>query len=463
MENKPLKDRGYAKVLLFIFSFFISLLIAEGALRIAGSFFNQQRQAQYSPYDEDSSYVRDYSYESFSTESSTETILCIGDSFTNAGNVKSYHSYPYNLYKLFNEEKKPKKVLNMGLCEDSTFGVHDRLTNFIEKYKGTDKFPSKVVVLIGAADKYERYEIEKDDKYEQEWFEVKDTNWKSNLRLYKVYRHIKLTIIHKYLSGDLPGASLVKSEEFELIKKNYLHFKKKLEETKDQTSLQGEVKETLKTLPQGFINYCNNLEIKFRNASELTHSLLVYMAKILTGQGRHDLALKWLLDLAVAQPVNFWSGEYGDAYFRLVQTYQIQSKYSEKQVLEILTKSQTSTPEIKSMKYYKEFYTLVKDSERIATYVDTKRLKAWDNMAKICKENNIKLFVVNYPSDYKSVNNILNAVVKKHQLPFLDSHRYFKSLIERDGRDVYLEDDDHLTPLGYKLLAKQIHQLIKSH
>jgi len=460
MQKKPLKDQIYLKVLLSVISLVLSLSALEGGLRIAGIALNYQKQADYIPYDEKNSYIRDESYESYNNSSSNQTILCIGDSFTNAGNVKSYHSYPYNLFKLFKQQKKPKRVLNMGLCEDSTFGVHDRFKNFLNKYQNTKKFPAKVIILIGAADKFERFEIEKDDKHVLDWFEVRDSNWITRTRLFKVYRHIKLSFIQKYLSDGISDDGLVKSNEFEEIKEKYLFFKNKIKLNANDPKLQKLVSKAQETLPLGFINYCNNLNIKFNNASELTHSLLVYMSKILITRHRHDLALKWLLDLAVSEPINFWSGKFDDAYFRIIQTYQIQSKYSEKEVLKLLDKSLIDFPQINKMKNFNEFYTLVRDSEQIASYVDLKRLKTWEKIVSLCKDNNIKLYVMNYPSEYKSANRIINQVVEKFDLNFIDNNNYFKKLIERDGRGKYLEDDDHLTPLGYRLMAKQIHKFM---
>ncbi|OUR93596.1 hypothetical protein A9Q84_19195 [Halobacteriovorax marinus] len=463
MNKTPLKDKLSAKILLSFVSLLLSLGALEGGLRLAGVALNYQKQADYTPYDEKSSYIRDESYEAYSSKKSSETILCIGDSFTNAGNVKSYHSYPYNLYELFKLDKSPARVLNMGLCEDSTFGVHDRFKNFLIKNKGTSKFPDKVVILIGAADKFERFEIEQDDRYDQDWFEIREAGWLKKTRLFKVYRHIKLSFIQKYLSNGLSSENSINDSEFEAIKEKYLFFKEKIKLNPNDPKLQELVTSTISSLPQSFKNYCEGLSIKFENAQELTHSLLVYMSKILITRHRHDLALKWLLDLAKAEPVNFWSGKFDDAYFRIIQTYQIQSKYSEKEVLKVLDDSQKNFPEITKFKKFTEFYTLVSDSEKVASYVDTKRLATWKKIIDLCKEHKIKLYIMNYPSEYESANKSIQQVVSEHHVNFIDTNHYFKKLIERDGRGKYLEDDDHLTPLGYKLMAKQIYKYMKEN
>lgn len=462
MEKRPLKDQMLAKVTLSLVSLIISLATLEGALRLTGVALNYHKQKDYIPYEEEKTYVRDENYESYSSGKKSQTILSIGDSFTNAGNVKSYHSYPYNLYNLFQQEKKPKRVLNMGVCEDSTFGVHDRLKHFLSTNKDPNKSPDKVIILIGAADKFERYEIESDDKHEQNWHEIKEPNWFKKTRLFKVYRHIKLSLLQKYLSQGVSEENLVNNSEFEEIKNHYLFFKEKLKTEQNKSKLNELVKAKRELLPSGFINYSTNLSIHFESASQLTHSLLVYMAKILTTKHRHDLALKWLLDLAIAEPILFWSGEFDDAYFRLVQTYQIQSKYSENEILSILNESKKEVPKISTYENFNEFYTLVNDGEKISQYVDNKRIETWDKIVSLCKKYNITLYVMNYPSDYKSANKIIKQVVEKHKIQFIDNHKFFNKLIKENGRGKYLEDDDHLTPLGYKLMARKVFEAMKN-
>ncbi len=434
-----------SKISLSLISLVLSLALLEGGLRLAGAYIVQESGQSYSPYEEANDYVRDRVYEKFGNKEKSKTILAIGDSFTNGGNVKSYHSYPYYLFEFFSKSNNPKTILNMGICEDSTFGVKDRLKEFVKDYK--EELPESIVLLIGSADKYERYEIENDDKLKLDWYEINPPSSYKSLRIYKVFRHIKLSLLHR----SLLGSEEIQEGDFEQVKAVYLDLKSNIK--KEAYVFTKE--EYLKKLPNGFIKYCEGLNIKFSSAKEMIHSTLIYMTKILSSKLRHDDAFFWLVDLAKTYPNDFWGGSFEDAYFRIIQVYQIQSKYDSKYVL-------GQFPEKTSEhKYFKEFFQLVKDQEKVDSYVDKKRLEAWDEIIKITKENGIKLYVMNYPSDYKSANSMIEKVVKENNLIFIDNNEYFKNIIDVEGRAKILEDDDHLTPLGYKLMAEHIFKKMK--
>jgi len=436
-----------SKITLSLVSLILSLVLLEGGLRLAGAYFVQDSGQYYSPYEESSDYVRDRVYEKFGDQPKLGSILAIGDSFTNGGNVKSYHSYPYYLYEYFSNSNNPKTVLNMGVCEDSTFGVKDRLKEFVIDNKG--KLPESIVLLIGSADKYERYEIESDDKLKLDWYEVNPPSFYRSLRIYKVFRHIKLSLLHKYLLGT----EEIQEGDFEQVKKVYLELKQKVLDP----NFKFNEKEYLTKLPTGFKNYCEGLSIKFSSSKEMIHSTLIYMTKILSSNLRHDEAFYWLIDLAKAFPEDFWGGQFEDAYFRIIQVYQIQSKYDSEFVLKQFDEKTSDH------KYFKEFYQLVKDQEKVDRYVDQKRIEAWKEIISLTKANNIKLYVMNYPSDYKSANQIIEKVVKENNLLFIDNHSYFKEIILKEGRSKILEDDDHLTPLGYRLMAEHIFKRMKEN
>tara|TARA_Y100000590_G_scaffold469529_1_gene657602 strand:- start:41399 stop:42730 length:1332 start_codon:yes stop_codon:yes gene_type:complete len=429
-----------SKISLSFISLVLSLVLLEGGLRLAGAYIVQESGQSYTPYEESSDYSRDEVYEKFGTKKVSGTILAIGDSFTNAGNVKSFHSYPYYLYELFSKTKQPKSVLNMGLCEDSTFGVKDRLKEFIKDNK--TNLPESVVMLVGSADKFERFEIESDDKLKLDWYEVNPPSFYKSLRIYKVFRHIKLSLMHKYLLGS----EEIEEGDFDQVKNVYLELKEK--------SLKKEYKFNedvyLAKLPNGFKKYCEGLNISFSTAKEMIHSTLIYMTKILSSNLRHDDAFYWLVDLAKTFPEEFWSGKFEDAYYRIIQVYQIQSKYDAEFVLTQFNEKTSSH------KYFKEFFQMIKEQEAVDTYVDRKRMEAWKEIIEVTKKNKIKLYVMNYPSDYKSANEIIGQVVSSNNVHFINNNQYFKDIIKKEGRAKILEDDDHLTPFGYKLLAEHI-------
>ena len=158
---KKLEHNILAKISLSIISLIITLVVTEVSLKTIGHLYNMKFQTEYIPSLESPNYIRDEMYESYSNgKDKNEVILSIGDSFTNAGNVESKYSYPHQLFNLFLENKTPSIVLNMGLCEDSTFGVNKRLKEFLIRAKKEKRAPTKVIILIGAADNFERFQKE---------------------------------------------------------------------------------------------------------------------------------------------------------------------------------------------------------------------------------------------------------------------------------------------------------------
>ena len=106
---------------LIAFEFFMQGLIFYTNLPV-----NLDPQVESRTNEEKYNYNRDITYEIYSKNSS-HTIVFIGDSFTNGGNVNFEQSFPYQSFLRFN---KKIEVRNMGVCEDTTFGASKRLTIF---------------------------------------------------------------------------------------------------------------------------------------------------------------------------------------------------------------------------------------------------------------------------------------------------------------------------------------------
>ena len=81
-------------------------MTVEVALRAAGHLVQQAYEKEYIPeFDESNNQDNDLTYEHFNS-SGNSSVMCIGDSFTNGGNVQSYDTYPYFLYKKLNDDHK---------------------------------------------------------------------------------------------------------------------------------------------------------------------------------------------------------------------------------------------------------------------------------------------------------------------------------------------------------------------
>ncbi|PIK14756.1 hypothetical protein [Halobacteriovorax sp. JY17] len=456
--KKKLENNLFAKISLSIISLSITLFVVEVSLKTIGHFYNLSFQTTYLAKEEGRDYLRDDVYEHYSAEKSNEIILSIGDSFTNAGNVLREFSYPHQLYSLFNSSST---VLNMGICEDSTFGVLKRLTNFFTDPDNINIKPTKVIVLIGAADNFERFH--KDNPTEkQNWYEVNLSPWYRTLSIYKVVRHIRHYFIQKRLTG-IENNGENKKEGFNTAKNNYIKLKTLKGSDIDQKTKDKELKKIKSQFTLKFKEYFNNnmAYIDKANSTQTMHLLILYMSKILTSDLKHDEALKWILDFSSFDPLHFWNGEHDDAYFRIVQTFQFQSELESKDILAQLDLMAKNEPSIKESKYFQEFYTLVHNRKEIFAQTDKLRLEAWKQIVDLSKKYNFQLITMNYPSDYSSANRIIDQVSKKFQLQLIDNNTYFSRLIKKKDRETYLEDDDHLTPLGYRLLAEKIYNEIK--
>ena len=75
-------------------------------------------------------------------------------------------------------------------------------------------------------------------------------------------------------------------------------------------------------------------------------------------------------------------------------------------------------------------------------------------MIKICKINNIKIIICNYP---RTDIYFQRELAKKFSIPFVDNFGLFKSL---PNAEEYLSDKYHPNDRGYKLVAENIYNCI---
>ena len=132
------------------------------------------------------------------------------------------------------------------------------------------------------------------------------------------------------------------------------------------------------------------------------------------------------------------------------QTFTKQSKHGAQHISSLMQKIESQKPRFNAFK--KKF----KNRSAYEEAVRVNRLKVWDQIILFAKEKNIKLIIQNYPSDYYEVNQDLQKVITKHGVPFIDNHSQFKMLISKEGRTKYLADDDHATPLGYRMISENV-------
>ena len=81
-------------------------------------------------------------------------------------------------------------------------------------------------------------------------------------------------------------------------------------------------------------------------------------------------------------------------------------------------------------------------------------------MVNLCKDNDARLVLLDYPSDYHRTNRTIGAVAEDNGLLLVKNHPFFEQLIAQGQRSQYLEDDDHCTVLGYKEMGGHVHRTL---
>ncbi|MFH2203281.1 MAG: GDSL-type esterase/lipase family protein [Elusimicrobiota bacterium] len=445
MMEKYRNSRG-AKLAVFTGSLLLCLAAAELGLRLTGFAVTSSRQREFLP---DEGLHHDDSFERFNPRREGDyLVLTFGDSLTNGGNVRSRQSYPYYLYQSFADAGRRAAVYNLGYCEDSTFGVALKLKNYL-RTAGPERKPDAIVILVGAADLFNipllRARRLRDDAF---WHDVPPGGGWYSLRLYKVYRHIRLSLA---TPRSVPGADRKTNEEkLALLRKVF-------EQLKHGGPL---APASARELRAAFGGDVQHGDFDFESVPDFLEMMSNYAGRVYTVRHRYDEFFALLLDMAVSLPRDFWPDlavSDNTASYNLIQTYRVQSRFTAQEVRAALVKSKDMHPALAANEHFQHFMKLLEDREEMNEYVDRKRMEAWDEIARLAREQQITLILQNYPVVYKSANRIIGRVAEKHGLPLIDNRSRFGELIAKDGREAYLVDDDHLTPAGYEQLARGVY------
>lgn len=438
-------------------SLLFCLAVLEAGLRLTGFAVTAARQREFVPPFEERVYHVDETFERYRPEAKRDRlILTLGDSLTNGGNVKSYHSYPYYLYRNFADAGEWTAVYNLGYCEDSTFGVALKLKHYLET-NPPEQLPDAVVILVGAADMFNipliRERKLKDDTF---WYDVLPRGWLYTLRLYKVYRHIKLNLAARH-GIDAGGAPASNEEKFKLLLDVYEQHKKSLDGDPHR-NLAPELAAKIET---AFADDIQQADFDIEVIGDFTDLLTDYAGRFYQLQHRYDDLFALLLDIAQTFPEDFWNDYFNSANYHFTQAYRVQSRYTADDVLKVLRESEKKHPQLAHNEYFRHFRKILLDREEMDRYVDRKRLETWDEIVRMSREKNVKVVVQNYPVTYKSANRIIAQVAKKYDLPLIDNEKFYSELFAKEPRTKYMEDDDHLKPVGNQLLAQNVYAALK--
>lgn len=157
----------FIKLSIFIVSLILFLTLLELSLRFIGKKWQENR----------------LDYKSEETIAKHDNIIaCFGDSYTVGGLGTRDLSYPGILNKMTPDKTT---VLNLGICESNSSQVLEA----IENYTAAND-PEAIVLLVGAANKYNFYGMKK-------------VNFYQKLRIYKMYQIIKLSLADRFLKKEI--------------------------------------------------------------------------------------------------------------------------------------------------------------------------------------------------------------------------------------------------------------------
>lgn len=447
------------KAAVFGASLLFCLLILEGGLRLAGFALASSRVRSFTPPYDEGGYDAEFDIqERYASSRRRRLILAFGDSLTNAGNVKSYESYPYFLYKSLADSGEGAAVYNMGYCEESTFGVARKLKDYLENDR-RHGVPDAVIVLVGAADLYNLLFVrERMAAGKGPWRDMLPTSALSNLRIAKLYRFIAMNLALRAGARRAKGSAESAAENLERLLEIYAAHKKGLGADPRQPLDPAFVEELGRMFPGEVERYGADLS----KISEFIELLVDQASLAYHPRLRYDEFFALLLDIAHVFPAQFWSNGFDPASYFFLQAYRVQSRFSAKDVLKEMDRAAAKHPQLKSDESYRRFRRVFADRRALDRMADGRRLKAWEEIVRLCRERGIRLVLQNYPVEYQSANRMIAQVAKKYQLPLIDNRGRFAALIAKEGRAKYLEDNDHLTPLGYEILSQNVLRTLKA-
>ncbi|MBK24112.1 MAG: hypothetical protein CME70_08945 [Halobacteriovorax sp.] len=452
------------KIGISIASLLITVMAVEIGLRTVGHLVQQAYEKEYIPeIDEANTQDNDVTYEHFNSGEES-SVMCIGDSFTNGGNVQSYDSYPYFLFKHLDNDLRNLSVFNYGKCESTTFDALERIKLFLEKKQKKIKYIS---ILVGSADMFGESFGPVNDRTILDK-EIKIPSFIKDFRIYKMYRILKYEYYRRFGFTDrlrIPYSNITQKE---LIATHFIYENaRNIYTINDDLIYNFNAPEAIKlreNLPKEYNpSWFNEVFPKETLPAKIyLERITMYLTSVYARKNKHSSITKLLLDLMNSHPLYFWQEDYLKALkYNLLQSLKLQSQYLPGDILQALLTLESRHPQLKTKGDFLEFKNVIKNWDKYTIEIDKKREETWDEMASLAEQNGITLILHTYPSNYSSANNMLRKMAKKHDLPLVDHNKTFSKLIAAEGREKYLFDDDHCTPLGYQIIAENVFKLIR--
>lgn len=409
IKNADFKQKSISiktKISITIFSFIFFIILLELILRIMGHVYVSMRVAPNEKLFE------------LKKEKGMYVILCVGDSFTFGGDLPINQSYPFHLQKILslNNLGKKFKVINAGLCDRNSTQVLQALPKNIKYYK-----PHMVILLVGQSNWFNFIGFNKKTNF---YTELKDVLY--DLRVYKMVKIITLNLEQRML--------LIKFDKHNPL----------LEESFSINSI---------TDPDMHI---------LNQIAEARFDLIDYLYSIGENEKASGLFKKYFnidrnSDLLVYQMTEFLEHVYDvigedrkyDANLNLL--------------VEDLQKKLENNPNLRN-KLIMDYFLFFKNIQTSYQNKEIEKRLREDLMqiVNICKKNNIKVIIQDYPLPYPMADMALRDTATKHSLPLVRNSRVFSELLKKEGKWTYFLGDNHCTALGYRVMAENIYKEIVS-
>lgn len=462
--------RIFKHLFAFCLGIIFIFLILEFSLRIIGYFHNKNNIEKHLSI----------------SNISTNSILCIGDSFTESIGSTTNNDYPSQLGRIINEHGFNFPAINLGRSGKNSAQISMEMPYYIDVFN-----PKIAIILVGGANYWNYWGYKKVSFWSSlktvklfkllfDNIQYQDNKNKFNIDEYNQRRiHYKQSLVIDEMTLSpfvLNIRSIVNSNKIESLDSCL----KNLEFSEDD--IYHLIAFSLLTdTPSQIIN---KLDINKQHSPKIKFFFAIYRKLILNEE----------IDFSVFPP------EYYAVYL-----YSTQMKSSElkKDVLEqciklcpyfedpyfqlsTLGNGKITIPSnyyknrfsiTDSISYYEMLFGLETEKsifnhshiiESLDLNIKTEAIDQWvskdiEKMIEICNQQKIDIVLMNYPMLNKfslsySVNQILSNIAIKHNLPFVDNTQIFDTITT--DRLSYFISDGHCSDKGYKLMAQSIFDIL---
>jgi hypothetical protein len=450
---------------IFLISSIICLFLLEFGLRLAGNIYLSNRETRFEKVDSQLSYDTERDYEEFRLGNvrNENIIWAIGDSFTNAGNVDSLDSYPAYLFRELNKNDYNYRVVNLGQCEDPTWGVYERLNKQLKLAQEQKSLPKVVVFLTGVSDPF-YYLFSGTSPIEREGqsiqpFETKNVSWYRKLRIYKVYRHIKLSFLNKQLVQEFSKMTPDVMKDLDSL---YLS----IVENKSSAQNWNEIKNKVKSILRGHKEFVDGSkgEFDFNDKDRfILNTIVIPLTRGYSSRMDYNKALDVLIRFSKDYADFFWSDKRNHPFVlhTISQIMMFQSEYTPKEMIEHVNDSTSKNPSLRKSKLFKQALKMFSDRKDLDNIILKTKEQTWEKIINLSLQYDFKIVLQTYASDFKQVNSFIRKLSKDKQLSLVDNHILFRPHVKKYGREVLFADDNHFLPLGYEIMAKNVFEQLK--